>query len=101
MLHLHSINKENLPPELALNNRKLAIPLNQSFATSKRGTLWINDALETTMDVVERTHSSRKASKTWNIFLSSLFDHFNGKNRSRKVGLGGVFIIKEDVEVIN
>jgi len=63
--------------------------------------LWIDDALETIMDVVERTHSLRKASRTWNIFLSSLFDHLNGKRRSRKVGLGGVFIIEEDVEVIN
>jgi hypothetical protein len=64
--------------------------------------LWTDDALETTMDVVERrTHSSKKASKTWNIILSSLFDHFNEKNKSKKIGLGGVFIIEEDVKVIN
>jgi len=68
MLHLHSINKENLPIELAPNNRILAIPLNQTFATCKRGTLWIDDALETTVDVVERTYSLRKTSKTWKLF---------------------------------
>jgi hypothetical protein len=91
MLHLHSINKENLRLELASNNRILAIPLNQTFATCKRGTLWIYDALETTMDVVERrTYSLRKISKIWNIILSSLFDHLNGRNKSRKVGLGEV-----------
>jgi hypothetical protein len=54
------------------------------------------------MDVVEkRTHSLMKANITWNIFLNSFFDHLNGKNTFRKVGLGGVFIIEEDVEVIN
>jgi hypothetical protein len=101
-VHLHLINKEHLPLELASNNRRPTIPLNRPFATCKRGTLWKNDALETTMDVVEKgTHSLRKASRTWNIFLSSLFDHLNGKTRFKKMGLTGVFIIKKDVEMIN
>ncbi len=42
--------------ELASNNRRLAIPLNRAFATCKRSTLWIDDALEKIMDVVEKTH---------------------------------------------
>jgi hypothetical protein len=71
MLHLHSINKENLPFELASNNKRPTIPLNQTFAAYKKSTLWTDDALETTMDVVERrTHSLRKTSRTWNIILS-------------------------------
>jgi hypothetical protein len=38
--------------------------------------MWIDDALETTMNIVEKkTHSLRRANKAWNIPLSSLFDH--------------------------
>jgi hypothetical protein len=63
--------------------------------------MWTNDALETTMDVVEtRTHSLKKANIAWNIPLNSFFDHVNGQTRFRKMGLGGVFTIEEDVEVI-
>jgi hypothetical protein len=35
-----------------------------------------------------------------NIPLSSFFDHLNGKTESKKMGLGGVFTTKEDVEMI-
>jgi hypothetical protein len=44
--------------------------------------MWTYDALETTMDVVEkRTHSLKHANKARNIPLSSLFDHLNEKTR--------------------
>jgi len=53
------------------------------------------------MDVVERgTHSLRRAKKTWNIPLNSFSNHLHGKTRFRKMGLGGVLTIEEDVEVI-
>jgi hypothetical protein len=53
------------------------------------------------MDVVERRiHSSRKANKSWNIPMSSFFDHINGKTRSQKMGLGGVFTKVEDSTMI-
>jgi hypothetical protein len=62
--------------------------------------MWTNDALETIMDVVRRgTHSLKKANKTWNIPLNSLFNHLNGKTKF-EMGLGGVFTIEEDVEMI-
>jgi hypothetical protein len=35
-----------------------------------------------------------------NIPWSSFFDHLNGKTESKKMGLGGVLITKEDVEMI-
>jgi hypothetical protein len=53
-------------------------------------------ALEEAMDVVERrTTSLRKASRHWNIPLTSLFDHLYGKTRSRKVRPTSVLTIKE------
>jgi hypothetical protein len=50
--------------------------------------MWTNEALEKAMDVIERkTHSIRRASKSWNIPMSSLVDHLNRKTRSKKMGL--------------
>jgi hypothetical protein len=47
--------------------------------------------LEEAMDIIERkTHSIRRANKSWNIPMSSLVDNLNGKTRSWKMGLGGV-----------
>jgi hypothetical protein len=63
--------------------------------------MWTNEALEATMDVVERrTHSLRRANRSWNIPMNSFFDHLNGKIRSKKMGIGGMFIEQEDVIVI-
>jgi hypothetical protein len=63
--------------------------------------MWTNEALEEVMDVIEKmTHYVRKASKSWNIPMSSLVEHLNGKTRSRKMGLGGVLTKKEDVIMI-
>jgi hypothetical protein len=53
------------------------------------------------MNVVERgTLSLKRISKSWNILMSSIADHLNGKTRSRKMGLGGVLTKKEDVVMI-
>jgi hypothetical protein len=63
--------------------------------------MWTNEALEVTMDVVERgTHSLRRANRSWNIPMSSFFDHLNGKTRSKKMGIRGVLIEEKDVIVI-
>jgi hypothetical protein len=57
--------------------------------------------LGTTIDVVEKwIHSLRKANKAWNIPLSSLSNHLNGKTKYRKMGPRGVFITKTSDEVI-
>jgi hypothetical protein len=66
-----------------------------------RRSMWTNEALKTTMDVVEKgTHSLRRTNKSWNIPMNSLSNHLNGKTRFRKMGLGGVLIEKEDSKVI-
>jgi len=68
-------------------------------STTRRG-MWMDEALETTMDVIERrTHSFKKASKSWNIPMSSLF-YLNGKTKSINMGPRGVFIEEEDSVVI-
>jgi hypothetical protein len=43
------------------------------------------------MDAMERGDTSlRKATKYWNIPLTSLSNHLNGKTRCRKVGPQGI-----------
>jgi hypothetical protein len=47
---------------------------------TKRG-MWTNETLEIAMHVIERgTHSIRKASKSWNIPMSSLANWPKWKN---------------------
>ncbi len=61
----------------------------------------MDETLKTTMDVVERgTHSLRRANRSWNIPMSSLFDHLCGKIRSRKIGPRGVLTKEEGLAVI-
>jgi hypothetical protein len=67
---------------------------------TKRG-MWINEMLESTMDVVERgTNSLKRANKSWNIPTISITNHLNGKTKSRKMGPRGVLTEEEDVVVI-
>ncbi len=57
--------------------------------------MWTNETLKATMDVVEKgTHSLRRVNRLWNIPMSSLIDHLNGKTKSRKMGLKGMLIKK-------
>ncbi len=63
--------------------------------------MWMDEALEIAMDVVERgTHSLRRANMPWNIPMSSLSNHLNGKTRSRNMGPRRVFIEKGDSTMI-
>jgi hypothetical protein len=67
---------------------------------TKRG-MWTDGTLEVAMDIVERgTHSLRKVSKSWNIPMSSIVDHLNGKTIFRKMGPRGVLIEEDDVTMI-
>jgi hypothetical protein len=51
----------------------------------------IDHQVEDAMDVVERGDTYlRKATMYWNIPLTSLSNHLNGRTRCRKVGLQGV-----------
>jgi len=53
------------------------------------------------MDEIENgTTSLRKASKHWNIPLTSLFDHLYGKTRSKKPGLANMLTIEENQVVV-
>ncbi len=53
------------------------------------------------MDAIENgTTSLYKASKHWNIPLTSSFDHLYGKTKSRKCGPANVLIVKEDQVVV-
>jgi hypothetical protein len=64
------------------------------FSKIRKG-IWTNGALKTTMDVVEKgTHSLSRVSRLWNIPMSSLINHLNGKTKSKEMGLGGVLTKK-------
>jgi hypothetical protein len=55
--------------------------------------MWINEALKSSMDFIERdTCSLRKANISWNIPLNLFFYHTNEKTRSRKMGPRSMFI---------
>jgi len=59
-------------------------------STTKRG-MWTNETLELVMDVVENgTYSLWRAKRAWNIPMSSISYHLNGKTRSKKMGPRGV-----------
>jgi len=47
------MNKENMPPFHELKTRKKSSQLNRINIASKR-CMWIDETLETTMDVIER-----------------------------------------------
>ncbi len=69
------------------------------FPKIRKG-IWTNETLEETMDVIERTHSIKRFSKSWNIPLSFLVDHLNGKTKSNKMAPRGVLTKEEDVVMI-
>jgi hypothetical protein len=54
------------------------------------------------MDVVDKgTHSFKEGKHgPWNIPMSSLSDHLNGKTRSKKMGPFGVLIKEKDPTMI-
>jgi len=55
--------------------------------------MWINEALKSSMDVIERgIWSLRKANISWNVPLNSFFYHTNEKTRSGKMGPRSMFI---------
>jgi hypothetical protein len=58
---------------------------------------WTNKALKKAIDAIENgTTSLKKASRHWNILLTSLFDHLYEKTRSKKPRLWGVLTLEED-----
>jgi transposase-like protein len=92
-------NKENLLPTLSTQRKRLA-QLNYVPSTTRRS-MWTNETLKVAMDVIKRrTHSLKRANKSWNIPTNSFFYHLNGKTKSKKMALGGVLIKEEDATMI-
>jgi len=59
------------------------------------------NALEEAMEVIKKgSHSLKKANQSWNIPLTSLSNHLNGKTRSKKMGPTNVLIEEEDVVIV-
>jgi hypothetical protein len=53
------------------------------------------------MDAIENMQTFlRKFNKLWNILLTSLSNHLNGKTRTQKMGLVGVLLTIEDQVLI-
>jgi hypothetical protein len=93
-------NIENLPLVLDPQKNKSTPQLNQMPLTTRRG-MWMDEALEISMDVIEGgTHSLKRANISWNIPMSSLYDHMNGKSKSKRMGPKGVLIEEKDSTMI-
>ncbi len=66
--------------------------VNKQPITFKWG-MWINQQLENAINEMERGHTcSKNASRYWNIMLTLLLDHLNGRIRIKKVGPQGVLM---------
>jgi hypothetical protein len=52
------------------------------------------------MDVVKGHTSFKHVSKNWNILLTSLLNHLNGRTITRKMGLQGVLTNEEDGAIV-
>jgi hypothetical protein len=88
-------NKENLPLTSNPQNKRLTPQLNRMPPKTKRG-MWTDEMPEVAMDLIKGgTHSLRKVNKSWDIPMSSIIDHLNGKTKSKKMGSKGV--LKKDV----
>jgi hypothetical protein len=69
-------DKENvLPPSPKLNNNSERLIDAIQLIRGK----WTNKTLEKFMDAIENKTSLKKASRHWNIPLTSLLDYLNGK----------------------
>jgi hypothetical protein len=55
--------------------------------------MWINQQLENAIDAMERGHTcSSKANRYWNIMLTLLLYHLDGRFGIKKVGPQGVLM---------
>jgi len=92
-------NKENMPLQLESQpQQKLAKVVKQ--LTSPRSN-WRTEDLKEAMDTIERRFMSlRKASRYWNIPLTSLSNHFIDKTTSIKCGPPKVLLVDEKATVV-
>jgi len=90
-----SQDNKNVPPSCEHELTRKQKKVNRCNPLIIRGK-WTN-ALEEAMDAIENeTTSLRKASKHWNIPLTSSSDHLYGKTKSRKLGPIGMLIVEEN-----
>jgi hypothetical protein len=88
-----SQDKENVPPSFGHEPTKKQKKIKRCSLLITRSK-WTNKTLEEAMDAIENgTTSLRKASRHWNILLTSLSDHLYGKTKSKKLGLTNVLTI--------
>ncbi len=101
VLQQPTLDKENIPPQIAIASTiQKPTRMRRGLDAYLRGK-WTHQQLEEAMDVMEGGLTSmKKASKHWNIPLSSLSHHLNGKIRKKKVGTIGILIEEEDVAII-
>jgi hypothetical protein len=80
---------------LGQNQQKNKKKVNRCNQVNTRGK-WINVALEEAMDAIENGTSLGKLMKHWNIPLSSMSNHLNGKTRNRPCEPTSVLTKEED-----
>ncbi len=85
-----------IAPKVNKSTRKNMVP------TLTQWKKWTNEALEEAMDVMERGQTFlRKINKFWQVPLTLLSNHLNGRTslRLRKVGLKGVLTNEDNIVV--
>jgi hypothetical protein len=96
----NGVATENVPPSFEHEPTRKQKKINRCNPLITKGK-WTNEALEEAMDAIENgTISLRKASRHWNVPLTSLFEHLYGKTKSKKPRLVGMLIIEENQVVV-
>jgi hypothetical protein len=95
-----SQGKENVPPSLGQKPTKKQKKTNRCNPLITRGKPTY-EALEKAMDEIENGRTSlRKVNRHWNIPLTSLFDHLDGKRRSKKPRPTSMLTLEENKVVV-
>ncbi len=93
-------DKDNFPPSFKHEPTRKQIRVHRCNPLITRSK-WTNEALEEAMDIIENgTTLLRKASKHYNIPLTSLLEYLYGKTKSWKHGRIGMRTIEEDQVVV-
>jgi hypothetical protein len=90
------LDYENLSLQYASQLKQKSTKVQRNLIAKVNNT-WIDEHLEEALDVMKKGVTSlKKANKHWNILLTSLSSHLNGKTKSRKYGPLSVLSFDED-----
>jgi len=91
MVDQQVVNKENVLLQVRSNMTTQKSTITNRVPAINPISKLSNESLEIAIDAVEHDITILQGpNKFWGILVTSLFDHLNGKTRSRKIGPSGV-----------